>query len=99
MAARPPGRCGADLIERMLSHRRTRSPLVEKIVRIAASGVDERRGRDADQAKLGCVGLASQKLAAGCENLCRELVGSESARAREIRGLKLERLSRQGPQP
>jgi hypothetical protein len=51
-----------------------KSPLVEKIVRIAASRVEELQDRAADPSKLDCVGLASQKLMAGCENLCREWV-------------------------
>jgi hypothetical protein len=80
-------------------------PLVEKIVRIAASRVEELKDCDADQPKLGSVRLVSQKHVAGCENLCGEL-GRTGKRMRprwqlKIRGLKLEHdgLSRQGPQP
>jgi hypothetical protein len=45
-------------------------PLVEKIVRIAASRVEELKDCDADQPKLGSVRRVSQS---------RELGGSESA--------------------
>jgi len=71
------------LIECLLGCR-ARSPLVEAIVRIGASGVDELRDHDADQGKLGSVGLE-----AGCENPCCERLRKRAGRVRNLKSAVL----------
>ena len=79
--------------------------LVEEIVRIAASRVEEQKERDADEPKLGCLALRRKRGGGRRENLCRER-GRIRTRVRprwqlEIDGLNPEHdgLGRQGLAP